>query len=319
MRALVTGAGGFIGRILCRMLKQEGWEVVANDLRYDRSWSANAKDWFIRSYDEYNLYYGNTYDVIFHLGANSLLAPSVKDPLTYIENNVSRFNTMLQNIIKNKSAPAIIFASSAATYGDPGIDIALREEHAGTPCNPYGWSKLMGEHVLEQACLAHGLKGYSMRFFNVAGAYEELGQDLDQPHVLTKMSVARIKGEKFRINGVNYDTYDGTCVRDYIHVTDVCDALIAAAKQITKDPETSYTEYNVCSQTKTSNLQLADRFQEMFGLFYEFIDVRPGDPGYLYGDNRNTILELGWTPRMDLHDIIESHYDYVSRKMLNEN
>lgn len=309
-KALVTGAGGFIGRILCRMLEQNGWSVAGVDTKLPQPPMPN---FWRGSYDDPELYDYRKYDVIFHLGANSLLGPSVANPLGYIENNVSRFNQMMQHIVRTNASTNIIFASSAATYGDPGADISLREEHAGNPCNPYGWSKLMGEHVLEQACLAHGIKGFSMRFFNVAGAYEDLGQDLDQPHILTKMSVAKVRGEKFYINGNQYDTYDGTCVRDYIHVTDVCDALIAAANTIMNDLPTSYTEYNVCSNTKTSNLELAELFKSMFGLEYGFKDVRPGDPGYLYGDNSNTVRELGWSPKMDLRDIIESHYGYVKQ------
>lgn len=316
MKALVTGAGGFIGRVLCRKLAQAGWLVNAVDTKYHESWKNHVEEYWIGSYSDPEIMEHSDYDVIFHLGASSTLGPSVTDPLGYFENNVSKMIKMLQFTVPNKTP--VIFASSAATYGDPGRDVCLTEEMAGSPINPYGWSKLIGEHVLEQACLAHGMNGYAMRFFNVAGAYEGLGQDLDQPHILTKMSVARLKNEMFYINGNKYDTYDGTCVRDYIHVSDVCDALIAGAHQILIDPPTSFTEYNVCSGDKTSNLQLAGLFKDMFNLDFDFKDVRPGDPGYLYGDNTNIKKELGWEPKFDVVDIIESHYDYV-RKQMNGN
>lgn len=308
MKALVTGAAGYIGRILCKRLSEEGWEVTANDKRYDPSWE-QLRDYWIGPYSDPEIYQ-SSYDVIFHLGANSLLGPSVADPLGYFKNNVSNMIQMLSFV----KCP-VVFASSAATYGDPGKDIALREEHAGSPINPYGWSKWMGEIVLEQACLAHGLKGYAMRFFNVAGSYQVFGQDLDQPHILTKMCQASLTKSPFYINGSEYDTYDGTCVRDYIHVADVCDALIAAAEQIVKDPAGSFTEYNVCSQTKTSNLELANLVKSMVGLDIQFTDSRPGDPGYLYGNNSNIRKELSWDPVMDLYDIVESHYAYVKEKL----
>lgn len=315
MKALVTGAAGYIGRILCRMLNQEGWDVVANDVIYHDSWRGNVVNWWIGSYSDPELYYNDSYDVIFHLGANSLLGPSVKDPLTYFDNNVSKMTKMLQ--LDTTQTP-IIFASSAATYGDPGKDIMLREEHAGNPINPYGWSKWLGEIVLEQACLAYGRKAYAMRFFNVAGSYEDLGQDLDQPHILTKMSVARLTNQTFYINGNKYNTEDGFCVRDYIHVADVCDALITAACDLIVQPEYSFTEYNVCSGTKISNGELAEIFANKFNLKIGINDSRPGDPGYLYGDNTNMRNELGWKPTMDIHNIIESHYEYT-RKSMNAN
>lgn len=315
MRALVTGAAGFIGRVLCKRLKEEGWHVTANDIYPNR---------ILDIVDEtctgsYSIISANNYDVIFHLGASSLLGPSVKDPLSYFHNNVSNFNSMLMNItlthqLYGDELPAIIFASSAATYGDPGRDVALKEEDAGHPINPYGWSKWMDEIILEQTCIAHGMRAYSMRFFNVAGSYQGIGQDLDQPHILTKMSIAGAAKEKFYIYGNKYDTFDGTCVRDYIHVADVCDCLIAAANDIVKQPKTSYTEYNVSTGHKTSNLQLAKIFNKSFGLEFDYMDVRPGDPGYLYGDNSNTVKELGWKPTMDIIDIIESHYMHVLEK-----
>lgn len=318
MRVLVTGAAGYIGRILCKRLKELGWEVIALDTVYHPSWNDNTDDWLIRSYDDRRAY-TLKYDVIFHLGANSLLGPSVKDPLLYFDNNVSKMITMMDHIVKEQSAPAVIFASSAATYGDPAANIALKEYQAGMPINPYGWSKLMGEHVLEQTCLAHGIKGYSMRFFNVAGAYNDLGQDLDQPHILTKMAVASVNKSKFYINGHKYPTYDGTCVRDYIHVLDVCSALIRAAETIKGDMPTSCTEYNVCSGESWSNLGLARYFQEKHSLQIGFNDVRPGDPAYLYGDNTITKNELGWEPQYDIADIVESQYNYVASKMINAN
>ena len=314
-KALVTGAAGYIGRILCRILELNGWEVVGVDMKWESNFPCNT--YWSASYDDPQLYENEKYDVIFHLAANSLLGPSVENPLDYFDNNVCRLNRMLQHIVENKSCENIIFASSAATYGDPNKNIALKEEHAGQPCNPYGWSKLMGEHILEQACLAHGIKAYAMRFFNVTGSYANLGQDLDQPHILTKMCLAAIKNETFYINGNDYDTYDGSCVRDYIHVVDVCHALIAAANPIINDEPTSFTEYNIGNGTQLSNIELAMLMHEKYNMKFEFVDSRPGDPGYLYSNSTNMNKELNFYPQYNINEIIEFHYAYVKYK-LNE-
>ena len=316
-KALVTGAAGYIGRILCRILELNGWEVVGVDMKWESNFPCNT--YWSSSYDDPVLYENEKYDVIFHLAANSLLGPSVENPLDYFDNNVCRLNRMLQHIVENKSCENIIFASSAATYGDPNKNIALKEEHAGQPCNPYGWSKLMGEHILEQACLAHGIKAYAMRFFNVTGSYANLGQDLDQPHILTKMCQAAIKNETFYINGNNYNTGDGTCVRDYVHVYDVCQALIAAAKQIQKDLPRSFTEYNVGCGVGYSNHDIARFVRMHMGLNFEFAPNRPGDPGYLYCDNTAIRQELDWQPVKTISEIIDSHYEYVKANLNEQN
>ncbi len=320
MKALVTGANGFIGRVLCTILKERGWQVIGNDINGPAeipSWiDVDAGDeLLVGSYDHPRLYLGRNYDAIFHLGANSLLGPSVKEPLKYYRNNVGEMATMLDNVVTSGFKGAFIFASSAATYGDLMDSETIEEEQAGEPINPYGSTKWVGEMMLRESCAAYGLKAYAMRFFNVAGAYKNKGQDPDQPHILTKMTMASLKNENFFINGNSYDTIDGTCVRDYIHVADVCDAMIAAAEDLYIDVDGTYDTFNVCRGHSWSNLDLVETFKRRYPLNLAYKDSRPGDPAFLIGDPYK--LSLIWTtgPKYDIVDIITSHYEYIKGKM----
>lgn len=306
-KALVTGAAGFIGSVLCKRLKEEGWIVAACDLKeVQHSYYDNIMH-FIRGNGIDN------YDAIFHLGAHSLLGPSVTDPLKYYNNNVCNMLDLLQELQENNWPGAFIFASSAATYGDTGLSLRLTEGMPGVPINPYGSTKLVGEMMLKESCHAYSLKAYSMRFFNVAGSYGDVGQAIDQPHILTKMTVASVEDKTFYINGKYYNTYDGTCVRDYIHVVDVCNAMILAANKLYNEPQGTYDTFNVCSGVKTSNRELVDFFSTMYKIKFEYKDVRPGDPGYLIGNPTKLETNLGFKRTYDLIDIINSHYDYTRK------
>lgn len=313
-KALVTGAAGFIGSVLCKKLKETGWLVDVWDIKEINHNYYNyifnfKKEEEVRRHSIIN----SDYDTIFHLGAHSLLGPSVNDPLKYYQNNVSNMADFLESLKNQNWKGAFIFASSAATYGNKGWSFPLIENMPGLPINPYGSTKLVGEMMLRESCHAYKMKAYSMRFFNVAGSYGDVGQSIDQPHILTKMTAASIMNETFYINGRNYNTYDGTCVRDYIHVVDVCNALIMAADKLYTEPPGTYEAFNVCSGVKTSNLELVDLFSTMYKIKFEYKDVRPGDPGYLIGNPDKLEKNLEFKRKYDLIDIINSHYEYTRK------
>jgi len=321
VKAIVTGAGGYIGRILCKILHESGWNVVALDI--DNKPLDIISNYVSRAYNNKPTGYGNInfwkakqnkVDVIFHLGANSLLGPSVTNPLTYFKNNNSHLTEMLTGIVEgvNQKTP-IVFASSAAVYGDVGTSHLIREDLAGNPINPYGWTKWFGEKLLEAVCAAYGARAMAMRFFNVAGSYGELGQDVDQPHILTKMSMASINKSEFKIFGSDYNTYDRTCVRDYIHVEDVCRTLIAAANHIILTEYGYFDTFNVGNGNAchSSNKELVKMFQQHFPLTYSISEERSGDPAYLLADTFKTITQLNYRPKHNLSDIIKSHYRHI--------
>jgi UDP-glucose 4-epimerase len=317
-KAMITGAAGFIGRVLQLKLKEAGYYVHGVDIKYtdiacDEFHLINYSD--IGRYDYINL---DDIDVIFHLGANSLLGPSVTNPLSYYQNNVGNMAEMLNNLIHNKWKGEFIFASSAATYGDLHSSYPIDESMAGRAINPYGSTKIVGEMMLKEACEAYGFKAYAMRFFNVAGSYKNAGQEIDQPHILTKMSMASLNNEKFFINGKYYNTYDGTCVRDYIHVADVCDALIAAEEDLYNKPDGEYNAFNVCTGQMVSNMQLVEKFINQLPLEYDYRDVRLGDPGYLIGNPNKLSLIWKTKPQYGIEDIIKSHYEYAMHRKENK-
>lgn len=314
-KAIITGAGGFIGRVLQVKLREAGYYVIGLDL--NNNYTEFVEEWYQMSYSDIGKLSETLSDttVIFHLGADSLLGPSVDNPLKYYQNNVGEMAKMLQGLVDQWWGGSIIFASSAATYGDVSVlQLPLFEGMAGVTNNPYGSTKLVGEMMLRESCEAYRLKAYSMRFFNVAGSYKGEGQAPDQPHILTRMSMGLEKEETFYINGDDYETSDGTCVRDYIHVSDVCDALIAAAEKLNNEPSGTYDVFNVCSGKGVSNKELAEQFSDIYPFQYAYKPSRPGDPAHLVGAPNKMNRELGVFAQKSLRDIILSHHGYVKKE-----
>jgi UDP-glucose 4-epimerase len=317
MKALVTGCCGYIGKILCLKLAEQGWDVIGQDTS-DKADRIGEISPFLTGYDVSTPEgYGNVeflnnnldINVIFHLGADSLLAPSVYDPLKYFENNVSNMQKMLSGIINSGVNIPIVFASSAAVYGNP-VERLCEIGDPTVPINPYGMTKLIGEQMLETSCKAYGARAMAMRFFNVAGAYKQFGQDLDQPHILTKMSLASIKNEQFVINGHDYPTPDKTCIRDYIHVEEVVDNLIRYSESLVVAPQHYFDIFNFGSGINAySNLELAYTFNQYHKLNFNIsTNKREGDPA---------ILQSAYPIRTKkgIQEIINSQYEYVANKL----
>ena len=277
MNIIITGHKGYIGSVLTKYLEGFGYRVYGIDLR-----DVPRNDYIgirrlITSIP-------HQIDGIVHLGAHSLLGPSVKDPLSYYDNNVYASAQMLKSLIDSKWNGKFIFASSAAVYGNcNGI---IREDDIKNPINPYGKTKLHFEHILQDAFKAYEFQSTSFRFFNVCGAdtKNNTGQSSDQPHIITSMCRAAAAGRNFTINGQAYETYDGTCVRDYIHVLDVCRAILSELLVGNYGAQA----YNLSSGVGTSNLELFNAFKEITRTKIDFNigPYRPGDPDYLVGSNK---------------------------------
>ena len=312
MKILVTGAGGYIGSAVCKLLKNKNHYVVGVDrLPIGHKYVDTVQ---LASYGDI---YDNVFDgvdTVVHIGATSLVGPSVVDPARYYQNNIAQTLNLLDSMRK-KGINKFVFASSAACYGEPEEDVCA-ENMPHTPCNPYGWSKRMMEIILNDYAHAYDLRSVSLRFFNVAGADPdgEFGQAPNATHIIAKAIERTIAGKDFTLFGKNFDTPDGTCVRDYVHVEDIARGVLNSI-ELLETTNGAHT-FNLGGERGYSNLEIIDSINRVTPLSVDlkFGDPRPGDPGTLVADTSaaNTILK--WKANHDLDSIISTAYKwYISQ------
>lgn len=303
---LVTGSKGYIGSHICKQLYNEGYGVVGVD-----------RDNSSLDYNEYIAYQPcigfddvalqdiiEKYKIktVIHTAATSLVGPSVKDPDTYYKNNVDSMRQFL-TICRDSGVKRIVYSSSAATYGD-GYEI-FSEDIINNPISPYGRTKMIGEWMLEDYCHAYDMSAVALRYFNVCGADPdgEFGQRTKPSHIISVAMTRALKGEDITINGNTFGTVDGTCERDYIHVTDVARANVCAI-----DAEVdNFVAVNIGSGIGYSNLDIIEAVNEHTDLTlnHSIGPARPGDPARLVCDNTKANQVLKWVPQYsDLKNII---------------
>ena len=240
-------------------------------------------------------------DCVMHFADFSLVGKSVEDPLTYYDNNVAKTICLL-SAMRDHGVNKFIFSSSAAVYGEPE-NIPIPETDRTEPTNPYGRSKLFIEKILEGCDNAHGLRYSSLRYFNAAGADEEgeIGEDhAPETHLIPiALQVALGQMAQVDIYGTDWDTADGTCIRDYIHVTDLANAHILAAQRLLDGGES--VVYNLGCQTGYSVKEIIEIARRVTGHPIPVVEVerRPGDPARLVASSGKITAELGWSPRFD--------------------
>jgi UDP-glucose-4-epimerase GalE len=250
-----------------------------------------------------------------HFGAYASVAESVKDPGRYYENNVSRTLVLLDEMVR-RGIKRLVFSSSASTYGEP-VEIPIPEDHPKNPTNPYGRSKLIIEDVLRDYDAAYGLKSVSLRYFNAAGADPEgeLGEDHKPEEHLIPIVLQAALGKRpgVSIYGTDWDTPDGTCIRDYIHVMDLAQAHILACEALESGGET--TSYNLGNGSGYSVQQVIEVAREVTGRPIGAIpgSRRPGDPARLVASSDKIRRELGWEPEIrELRDIVKTAWKWHS-------
>ncbi|MFU2204200.1 UDP-glucose 4-epimerase GalE [Streptococcus hyovaginalis] len=254
-------------------------------------------------------------DAVIHFAAYSLVAESMADPLKYFDNNTVGMVKLLE-VMNEVGVKKIVFSSTAATYGIPE-ELPIKETTPQKPINPYGESKLMMETIMKWADQAYGIKFVPLRYFNVAGDKPDgsIGEDhRPETHLLPiVLQVALGQRKKISIFGSDYDTKDGTNVRDYVHPFDLADAHLLAVKYLREGNES--TAFNLGSSTGFSNLEIVEAARRVTGkeIPLEMAERRPGDPDSLIAESSKARDILGWKPQFDNIDrIIETAWAWHS-------
>ena len=303
MNILVTGGAGYIGSHVCKALAAKGFLPIT----YDNLCRGNR--WAVKwgPFEEGDITDGQRVlavleryrpRAVMHFAAYAYVSESVERPALYYENNFTGTIRLLAAILEFQPLP-IVFSSSCATYGLPDR-VPIAEDHPQRPINPYGRSKLFVEQLLADLNVARGLPWVSLRYFNAAGAYSsgEIGEAHDpETHLVPLVIGAAATGGVVRIYGGDYDTPDGSCVRDYIHVSDVADAHVLALNHLLSGGESC--PLNLANSRGYSVRDVIAVAEQVCGspVRSEIAARRPGDPAILIGDSRRARALLGWQPR----------------------
>lgn len=310
MKVLVIGGAGYIGSVTNDALIEQGHEVVVLDnLSRGHAQSVNEKAEFVTGdfgvAADLEKAFAHNPDAVMHFAALSLVGESVEKPALYFENNVAKAWTLLDTMLA-KGVKHIVFSSTAAVYGQPER-VPIDEDAAQVPTNPYGDSKLTFEKMMKWYAGAYGLSYASLRYFNAAGATEQRGEDhTPETHVIpVVLQVAAGKRENVQIFGEDYDTADGTCVRDYIHVSDLAEAHLLALQHIRKHGGGHI--FNLGSEAGFSVKEVIDVARKVTGhpIPAQVGPRRAGDPAKLVASSAKIREQLGWKPKKsDLATII---------------
>lgn len=318
MAVLVTGGAGYIGSHTALALLERGEDVVILDnLQKGHKGAVKGGKFYQGDLRENEVldrvFNENSIDAIIHFAAESLVGESVQDPLKYYHNNV--FGTMnLLSGMKRHAVSRIVFSSTAATYGEPERTPIL-ESDLTLPTNPYGETKLAIENMMRWFDGAYGLKSIALRYFNAAGAHMsgDIGEDHNpESHLIPiVLQVALGKRQSISIFGDDYPTPDGTCIRDYIHVTDLADAHLLALDKLRAGGAS--TVYNLGSGTGFSVREIINVAREVTGhsIPETMASRRAGDPAVLIASSEKIRKELGWNPRLDnIKTIVSSAWEW---------
>ncbi len=319
MNILVIGGAGYIGSHTVNLLKKSGYTPIIYD-NLSKGYREIAEILDVK-FIEGDLGDRNKLKEIFeqeeisavmHFAAFIEVGESVIKPSEYYDNNVSKVIKLLDQMVES-NIKKFIFSSTAATFGEP-VKEKIDETHSQIPINPYGKTKFMIENILEDYDNAYGLKSVILRYFNASGSDPEglIGEShVPETHLIPLiLQAASGKRESIRIFGDDYNTKDGTCIRDFVHVYDLAKAHILGMEKMFKEKRS--LNYNLGSGEGYSVKEVIDKVKEITGKEFkvEIVDKRAGDPGVLVADSKKAKKELGWSPEYSLADIIESAWKW---------
>lgn len=317
---LVTGGAGYIGSHMVKALLQLGYDVLVLD---------NLSTGHERAVDRKAIFYqGNIQDArilkkifsqypvicVMHFAGSCYVGESTANPMKYYFNNVSGAISLLREMLHHQ-VKQIIFSSSCAVYGIPKLDHCINETFKLNPISPYGWSKLMVEQMLNDISNIHDFRFMILRYFNVAGADPSgsIGEYHDpETHLIPNILMHLLeKKEKILVYGKDYDTEDGTCIRDYIHVNDLVNAHAAALQSLLSGTWVNRC-YNVGTGKGYSVKEVIKMCERISGrnAGVEYLEKRKGDPPKLISSSKKIFEELEWKPEYSLRDIIESAWKW---------
>lgn len=316
MKILVTGAAGYIGSVVTALLVEQGHSVVALDnLSQGHRAAVHPGAHFVMvdlrdrgALDE--LFRVSNFEGVIHLAGETLVTKSMSDPAVYFEQNVVNGLNLLQTMLAHRVL-RVIFSSTAAVYGEPRA-VPLLEDDLLQPVNAYGESKLIFETMLRWYQRAYGMRHATFRYFNAAGATEAYGEHHHPESHLIPLVLAVALGQRDHITifGADYDTRDGTCVRDYVHVTDIARAHLAALERL---EELTNATFNIGNSEGFSVMQVIETARQVTGapIPARFAARRPGDPAKLVASSERLRTRLNFEPAVPaLETIIASAWEW---------
>lgn len=314
MKILVVGGAGYIGSHMVKTLHREGHEVIVLDnlstgyrdaVKYGEFIKGDIADSDVLD----KLFSSYAIDGVMHFASYIEVGESVTDPSKYFRNNFSNTLNLLDAMVRH-DVKRFIFSSTAAIFGEPSY-VPIDEDHPKIPINPYGKSKLMVEQALDDYEKAYGLQSVCLRYFNAAGADPEgeLGERHNPETHLVPLILQAASGRRDAVSifGQDYATNDGSCVRDYIHIIDLCSAHLLALKNLLNGSGSK--RYNLGNGNGFSVSEVIDVVKQVTGKSFQVIDAerRPGDPATLVADASLAKSELNWSPEFDDLSAIVQH------------
>ena len=326
---LVTGGAGYIGSHTVINLHQAGYETVIFDnlenghietvetlktlgnIEFVKGDLRNIED-IEKVFNQYKI------DAVVHFAAFALVGESVEKPAKYYRNNILGTLNLLDTMIAH-NVKQIVFSSTCATYGEPNYT-PIDENHQQNPINPYGASKLMVERIMQDYDSAYGLKSIKLRYFNVAGCDKEgrVGEwHIPETHLIPNILKSTFdEGKTFKIFGDDYDTLDGTCIRDYVNVEDLAQAHLLALEYLKKENKSDV--FNIGTESGNSVKDIFNTCEKVLDkkIQVEIAPKRPGDPANLYANSKKAQTILGWKPQRTLEESITTAYEW--EKVMNK-